>query len=721
MDSDARKPRPGYEASGATPRPSRRSTGWRHGLAALLLLALVSPGWAAENRLRWRWSNPTPHGNNILDMVYSPELGIAVQVTERGRVYSSRDLDVWIPRESDTRNALRAAAFLGQRLVITGEAGTVLYADSMAEIRPGTLLDGSTMDWLEGCAASASLAVAVGDHGAIYTTIDGISWRRQSSGTTTWLRGVAHGAGIFVAVGETGTILASTDGVTWTMVSSGTSNHLNRVAFLGDAFVSVGDDGVVLSSPDGTNWLGQSSSATGDLLGVGSSENTPWVMGDGELRRFEANTWFDELTGERGPPSWLYYSALGGPEEILVAGQTGLMVRAQRMEPGRWEWQLHSPSVRSWLFDMAHVPNVFVAVGDRGTVMTSSGGAEWDLEVVPNSLTNAVLLGVGGTTNLLIAAGNQGSLMISPNSLTHTVWTNELGTVLNREVSTLGIVWHSVEPRPATNDLQGVAFHDGRYYVSGDQGLILSTADGTNWVRYQTPTERLLSGITGFPGGLVATGDDGAMVFSADGTNWAALPTLTTNWLFRVRYVNGSLFTVGQAGTVYQSSNGIDWQSRESGVTEWLNDVSWVDEHYYIAGTQGTVLASADGRSWSNEGTITPKSLFALATNGNYLLVAGIEGVILRSPIIPDLTPVTILQFSRVFTEGATAYQNLFLLGGRVDQRFTFDYRQLLGDGTWQTGPEIEFTDSSGTLYYIETVPTTNAATSEYYRATLVP
>jgi hypothetical protein len=391
------------------------------------------------------------------------------------------------------------------------------------------------------------------------------------------------------------------------------------------------------------------------------------------------------------------------------------------MEPGRWEWQLHSPSVRSWLFDLAHVENVFVAVGDRGTVMTSSGGTEWDLEVVPNSLTNAVLLGVGGTSNLLIAAGNQGSLMISPNTLTKTAWTNEFGTVLTRDVSTLGIVWHAVEPRPATNDLQGVTFHDGRYYVSGDRGLVLSTADGTNWVRHQTPTERLLSGITGFPGGLVATGDDGAMVFSADGIDWAALPTLTTNWLFRVRYVNGSLFTVGQAGVIYQSANGIDWQSRESGVTQWLNDVSWVDGHYYIAGTQGTMLASADGMSWSNEGIITPKSLFALATNGNYLLVAGIEGVILRSPIIPDLTPVTILQFSRVFTEGATAYQNLFLLGGRVDQRFTVDYRQLLGDGTWQTGPEIEFTDSSGTLYYIETVPTTNAATSEYYRATLVP
>jgi hypothetical protein len=156
-------------------------------------------------------------------------------------------------------------------------------------------------------------------------------------------------------------------------------------------------------------------------------------------------------------------------------------------------------------------------------------------------------------------------------------------------------------------------------------------------------------------------------------------------------------------------------------VTRWLNDVSWADGRYYVAGTQGAVLSSEDGMSWVTEEVITPKSLFALATNGSYLLVAGVEGVILRSPIVPDLTPVQILDFSRIFMESGTAYQNLFLLGGRVDQRFTLDYRESLGVGAWTTGREIEFTDSSGTLYYIETVSTTNATVSEYYRATLIP
>ena len=49
--------------------------------------------------LRWRWSNPRPHGNNIVDMAYSPALGLGVQVAERGQVYTSDDLSSWLPRE----------------------------------------------------------------------------------------------------------------------------------------------------------------------------------------------------------------------------------------------------------------------------------------------------------------------------------------------------------------------------------------------------------------------------------------------------------------------------------------------------------------------------------------------------------------------------------------------------------------------------------------------
>src|SRR6266513_2919210 len=135
--------------------PEGRAGQWRFGFLFGILLLLPFYGSSGVSfPLRWRWSNPRSHGNNIVDMAYSPTLGLGVQVAERGQLYTSDNLGTWLPRDSGVTNALRSVAFFGPRTVITGEAGVVLYADSVADFRPGTLLDGPTGDWLEAVAAS---------------------------------------------------------------------------------------------------------------------------------------------------------------------------------------------------------------------------------------------------------------------------------------------------------------------------------------------------------------------------------------------------------------------------------------------------------------------------------------------------------------------------------------------------------------------------------------
>src|SRR2546430_399683 len=200
---------------------------WLPGLLiGFVLLIPFEKSFGISFPLRWRWSNPRPHGNNIVDMAYSPASGLGVQVAERGQIYTSDDLGTWLPRDSGVTNALRAVAFFGPRIVITGEAGVVLYADSVADFRPGTLLDGPTGDWLEAVAASTQKLGAVGDNGAGYTSTDCVNWKRQGS-VGQWLRGVAFGNGTFVAVGENGLIATRSDGTRWTNRPDRKSTRLN--------------------------------------------------------------------------------------------------------------------------------------------------------------------------------------------------------------------------------------------------------------------------------------------------------------------------------------------------------------------------------------------------------------------------------------------------------------------------------------------------------------
>src|ERR1041384_4988637 len=131
-----------------TGKPAKPGNGFFTVLIGCWLLVPFLDSRGANFPLRWRWSNPRPHGNNVVDMVYSPLLGLGVQVAERGQLYTSDDLSTWLPRDSGVTNSLRAVTFFGSRIVITGESGVVLYADSPASFKPGTLQDGPTDDWL---------------------------------------------------------------------------------------------------------------------------------------------------------------------------------------------------------------------------------------------------------------------------------------------------------------------------------------------------------------------------------------------------------------------------------------------------------------------------------------------------------------------------------------------------------------------------------------------
>jgi hypothetical protein len=184
-----------------------------------------------------------------------------------------------------------------------------------------------------------------------------------------------------------------------------------------------------------------------------------------------------------------------------------------------------------------------------------------------------------------------------------------------------------------------------------------------------------------------------------------------------VRYLGGQLIAVGENGTILTSSNGTNWTKRTSNSTSWLNDVELVSDTYFIAGNQGTLLVSSNAVDWLDIGTLTQKSLYGLATRNGQLITVGVEGVIIRSQIMPILEPLRFLNFAH------TMEHNLFLLEGQPDQRFTIERNPDLSQPAstnWVGGPILEFSDSSGTVLYLENTPT-NQPPQSYYRGALVP
>lgn len=685
------------------------------------LLSAVATSFAVDFPLRWRWSNPLPHGGNVVDMDYSPLLSLGVQVAERGQIYTTSDLDLWLPRDTFLTNALRAVTFFGQRIVITGENGIVLYSDDGEHFQTGTLLDGPTSDWLEAVADRQNLLVAAGDNGVIYTSTTGLTWKKQNSGTNTWFRGAAAGDGNFVVVGESGVILTSPNGTNWTGRTSSTGQDLNRVTFAAGRFTAVGNAGVALSSTNsGTNWFMEPTGATNALQYAATGGQDRLVDGAREVRVQDSQVWTDQLAKSNGPPDWTYFSAIGRPGFFLIAGQSGMQSEGYQISNEAYDWLTPYNSVRNWLWDVVRLPSFYTAVGDFGTVMTSGNGVDWTLELPPQSVTNTTLLGLGGTTNLLVAVGDSGKIIYSPNSTMDIIVTNESGTT-TQTVSIIGVIGHAAPP-VTTNTLQGVGvLSNSLYVVTGGRGTVLTSTDGIVWLPRISPTTNLLSGVAGWPGGLVAVGDNGTIIGSADGFSWSKRTVNTTNWLFRVRWLNGALVAVGQNGNILTSTDGSLWTNRSSGTANWLTDATFIEDTWFVVGTSGTVLTSTNLVNWDQRGTLTKKALYAAATDSKQFVTVGVEGVILRSQVVPDLTPVSFLGYSRVTANGPGTAYNLYLFGGRPDQRFTLDRTTNVVGRTWLTGPELEIFDGSGTLYYIETISGTNVPPIKYYRAALKP
>jgi hypothetical protein len=427
--------------------------------------------------------------------------------------------------------------------------------------------------------------VAVGNHGTILTSPDGINWIIRTSGTKNFLARVAFGNGIFVAVGSAGAILTSVDSVNWTTQVSGTAAWLKGVVFGAGLFVAVGDIGTILTSSDGIIWAPQTSGITGQLTGV--------ALGNGI---FVAGGLHDILT------------SIDGVNWVSVSGHL------------------------IGFNDIAFGNGIFVAVGGWDVftesaidfVRTSPDGLNWN--TTKNTNCAAPLTGITFGNGVFVAVtqgwGQYGNICPSPET-SDNILTSEDGANWTVAMQGLGL------------KLNGVGFGNSGFIAVGQMGKILSSSDGVDWTDRNSGPTASIFGITFANNLFVAVGDGGAILTSPDGGIWTPQTSGTANRLNGVAFGNEIFVAVGDLGTVLTSPDGANWTLQALGIAPLMNwdDVAFGNGVFVAIGRNGgnSIFTSSDGINWSLT-PITPDTVAAGRSgvafgNGTFVAVTGIGAI----------------------------------------------------------------------------------------------
>jgi hypothetical protein len=238
---------------------------------------------------------------------------------------------------------------------------------------------GTTTDYFTGVNYGKGSYVVVGQQGAILTSPDGATWKRQQSGTTTWLSDVAFGNNIFAIVGQNGTILTSSNGFSWTPRVSGTSNDFNRIRFLNGEFIAVGDCDTIATSINGITWTLQNS---------GLPPSTP----------HDPNNYLAHL-----------YNVTYGNGRFVIIGQSNTILTSTDSV----HWIAENISA-AFLGDVGYGNGTFVITGYQGVLLTSPDGLNWtQRSSMPTEGLAAIAFGQG----TFVSAGNAGDIFTSSDGI----------------------------------------------------------------------------------------------------------------------------------------------------------------------------------------------------------------------------------------------------------------------------------------------------------------
>ncbi len=245
-----------------------------------------------------------------------------------------------------------------------------------------------------------------------------------------------------------------------------------------------------------------------------------------------------------------------------------------------------NPAQSGTLNAITYGNGLFVAVGDNGTILTSTDGIIW---AAGNSGTRVSLRGITYGNGTFIAVGSPGTIITSPDGVNWTI--RQFGTYYG---------------------FDGVIYGNGTFLALRNPGTTYSSSNGINWSLNNIEGDSgLINGYSDFMFFGLTFGKSNFVIVggwqdvhvglpisieiiltSSDGVNWTQTYSGTYHELHGTTYGNGNFIAVGHSGRIVTSPDSMNWTVRQSGTTELLNAVAYGNGTFVAVGTGGTILQS---------------------------------------------------------------------------------------------------------------------------------
>ena len=176
----------------------------------------------------------------------------------------------------------------------------------------------------------------------------------------------------------------------------------------------------------------------------------------------------------------------------------------------------------------------------------------------------------------------------------------------------------------------GVGFGAGKFVAVGydwsaERGVIATSSDGLNWAAQRVPDGRYsLRDVAYGNGRFVAIGDEGAMLTSETGEEWVVAASGQGGG-GRIIFGNGQFLVLiwnwPRQNFVLTSADGTQWV--RSDLSESVSAITAGNGQFVAVGAKGAILTSPDGQAWARQTSPTQLDLQAVGFgDGMYLAIS---------------------------------------------------------------------------------------------------